>query len=457
MNLPRLATIAVLSCSALSRADVTDPGPVWLFPAQTNVQGHWRPGLGLPGQAAPERPLVDLATQGVTVTSLGIRTWTDRVKVPELSATQQHTSFWTETLVPLPSGGLLGFDAYDLREGLSAKGPDGRRETFESPSGIRFGAAWDLLHPFDPTHWASLGLEGWLPAWSVGETSLRSSLRLGTSFRADAGVGWRRSGIRAKQDTGLNAWSDTLEPGCLQRVLDVRVAGRIDSMQIQAWGGWRTLDPRGDSAAWRRWGDILFVGGQVQGRILGLSLELEGRGEQGQESMETLRLGGKVASRIERTSVSGSLRLEPAEIQVFGQPRLTVEFSRLDLDETSFQHPESLGVAAMAGARVPAGGGAVERLGLIGQLPFFWSAFRLAPELGWHRIERRGELPALWTGGLGALEVGGGMRVEEVWVPGIQVTWKRSGSLWNYRLTRAMDGDAVQRGWHHDILLSQSF
>lgn len=457
MNLPQLAKVAALCLPALGAAQVTDPGPVWLFPAQANVQGHWRPGIGLPGQAAPERPLVDLATQGVTVTSLGIRTWTDRVRTPALKATQQHTSFWTETLVPLPGGGLLGFDAYDLREGLSARGADGRRETFESPSGIRFGGAWDLLYPFDPSHWASLGIEGWLPAWSVGETSLRTSLRLGSHLRADAGVGWRRGGVLAKQDTSLRSWNDTLEPGCLQRMLDARVAGQIDSVQLQAWVGWKTLDPRGELPAWRRSGDILNGGGQVQGRVLGLSVELEGRGEEGWEELETQRLGGLVFSRIERKSLAASLRLEPAELLRFGQPRLTLEATRLDLDETSFQHPESLGVAALSGQRTAAGAAVVERVGLIGHWPFFWSAFRLAPELGWHRIRRRGELPSLWTGGIAALEVSGGKEREEVWVPGFQVTWKRSGSLWNYRLVRALDGGAAQRGWHHDILLSQSF
>lgn len=450
-------SILSLATAGLAAGDVTDPGPAWLFPAMDNVQAHWRPGLGLAGMAPPERPLLDLATQAVAITSMGIRTWTDKVRTDSLNSTQEHTAFWTETLVPVPGGGLLGFDAYDLREGLAATASNGHRETYESPSGIRFGGAWDLLYPFSPKHWASLGVEAWIPAWSIGETSLRSGLRLGSVFRLDLGVGWREAGVQARQDTLVSAWSDSLEAGSLRRTWDARVGWRIDSLQGQVWGGWRTLDPRGDVARWRQFGRIGFAGAQLQGCLAGLSLDGQVRWESGRERLETVRLEELRGSSLERTSWSASWQLEPLSAWSTGQPRLTIEYAHLDGDETGLRGSDTTWLVALGGGSAPAGASTVTRLGITGQWAVFWRSFRIAPELGWHRIERTGHLAALWTGGLGDLEVAGGRSQADVWVPALQASWKRAGSYWNYHLSRPLNDVVLKMGWRHDILLSQSF
>jgi hypothetical protein len=448
--------LAVLLGTAVAD-EVTDPGQAWLFPATTGVQAFWRPDLGLPGEAAPDRPLFDLATQRVTETSLGLRTWTDRVRTDSSSSDEEHTAFWTETLVPIPGGGLFGFDGYDLRENLAAQAPDGHRETYLTPAGIRFGGAWDLLYPFQPDHWASLGVEAWLPAWSVGETSLRTGLRLGSGFRVDLGVGWHQAGIQACQDSSLSTCDDTLQLGSLRRTWDARIAWNLDSIQTQVWGGWRTLDPRGDSTCWRQFARIGFLGIQSQGAVGPVRLDGEVRWESGNERVEMFRYGMENTSSLDHASLAASLQVEPVSAWSIGTPRLTLEGTVLEDDETARSTSDSLWLLAIPSGGAAVGKSSVTRFGIVGQWAFLWDAWRIAPELGWDRIERQGNLSTLWSAGLGNLEVDGGRALGSVWVPGAEVSWDRAGSLWSYRLTCPWSEGAVQMGWRHDIRLSQTF
>jgi hypothetical protein len=454
----RVPIILVLASACFATGEITDPGVTWLFPAMSNVQAHWRPGLGLPGEAAPGRPMLDLATQQVTITSLGIRTWTDQVRTVDLKAEQEHTAFWTETLVPVPGGGVLGFDAYDLREGLSVKGGDGHRETWESPAGIRFGGAWDLLYLLYPSRWASLGLEAWFPAWSNGETSLRAGLRLGSVMRMELGVGWHPIGVKARQDSSLTTWSDTLNVSGLRQTLDGRIAGRWDSLQFQFWGGLRTVEPRGDALAWKQKGRIGFGGVQAQGTMGGVALDGQVRMEAGEESFEVDRKGRTNTSTLERNSLAASLQIEPLAAWSTGQPRLVLEYASLGCTQSRQSLSDSLWLNALASAPPQSGEASVTRFGVIGQWAFFWSSFRFAPELGWHQIRRNGQLPSLWFAGLGDLEVSGGKESVMIWLPGFEVNWKRSGSVWRYHLSHPLNQGAIlAMGWRHDILLSQSF
>ena len=448
-------SLLFLALQAQSQA-TEDPGPTWLFPAIPQIRAVWRPDLGLPGVASPARPEFDLGTQEAAKTVLGVTTWSDKVRVGGLSLDEGHSAFWTKTVVSVPGGGVLGFDAYDLREGLNSQNPTGALKTWDSPAGIRFGGGWDLLYPFVHDHWISWGLEGWVPAWSDGETVLRTGLRLGSIARFDGGVAWRRLDVAGRLDSGDGLW-DTLNNGGLACTWDFRAAGNLGDAQWQTWGGYRTIDPRGDSTLWRQFERTIFSGASLRLPILGTATTAELRGEEGRERASVHCDTDGLDSHLEHMLWSTRLQVEPWEPGALGLPRVWLEYAWLRLNETSLTVPVGNWLPGFAGTQA-AGRSVVTRLGVNGSWTVFWRSFSLAPQLGWNHIERSGTLPKAWTAGLGDAEVLAGASQANVWTTGIQVAWNFSGSRWSYRLTRPWsEASGLTPGFRHEMLLSQTF
>ncbi len=433
-----------------------DPGPAWLAPAVPALAAVWRPDLGLPGVAAPGRPDFDLGTQEAAQTILSLVTWTDRFHRGSCSRREEHTSFWTKTMVAIPGGGALGFDAFDLQEKLAVSTASGHLGNWDEPAGVRVGGAWDLLSPFSREHWASWGIEGWVPVWSDGETSLRSGLRLGSTMRLDAGAAWRNLDISGRTDSGTGLW-DTLLPGGLARTWDARMAINIWDAQVQGWGGFRTIDPRGDSTHWRQFGRTVFHGVSVRRAWGSLLLSSEVRGEQGRERLMISRDGDALRSSLRHVLASARLQVEPRENWSIGHPCIWGEAAYLSLKETSLSVPAGNWLPFFAGDSA-AGHSSVARSSLHASWTFFWKAFSITPQAGWSHVERKGEMPAAWTSALGNSAVIGGAASAELGDAGAEFGWNRDGSRWSYRFSQPWGANKnVTTGARHEFTISQTF
>jgi hypothetical protein len=436
-------------------ASERDPGPQWWLPSVPRVQNSWNASGELPGEEIPERPIFDHGTQGVSSSSIGFGLESSRYQWDGHVVDNDVKGFWTRTMVAVPGGGVLGFDANDLRQGLAVSN-DSRGtsvKTVYSPSQLRFGGGWDLLSPFLKDKSMSLGVEGWIPAWSDGETQLRIGFRHMEDWRVDVGVRERPQGVAGSRlDSAFLV--DTLVPGGDQWIRDLRVGFRLGDVQGQLWGGLRTLDSGASGSAWQHSGRSWFGGMQVGFPVPLGNAVLQTNADAGHERQWVWREGRQFLSAAEISLLAAAL---DAELPVWTSEAMLVQIRavHLSVDETLLQSQDLLqqGVSGSAGHGLQ-----LDNVGV----GFGWKhpigSLSLRPTVTLARQFLSGDASAVWFAGAQGSEFLGAGGERTLLEGKCEISWVASGSRWSYQVGRtwAISGsggfDISHRG-----ALSQSF
>jgi len=433
-------------------ASERDPGPQWLLPSLPHVQSCLG-GEELLGEDVPERPIFDQGTQGISSSSIGFVVESSRFRGTDRRLDNEFKGFWTRTTVAIPGGAVLGFDANDLRQGLivSDEATATSLKTVSSPSQLRFGGGWDLLAPFLKGSSMSLGIEGWIPAWSDGETQLRVGFRQGERWRLDAGFRQRPQAVAGSR-TLADSRIDTLSPGGEQLIRDLRAGFAISDFQGQLWGGLRTLDSGASSNAWQHTGRSWFGGLRLDAPVPFGVVQVQANMDVGSERQWVLREDRQFQSAADINLLAAVVE---ADIAMGSKGSLLIrgQGSRLEVEETMLRNGDLLGFSGVAGgdARLTSGG-----LGVGWKYPI--GSLALRPMVTWTRQSLSGQASAAWFAGAQGQEFLGTAGRRDLLEGRCEISWNASGSRWSYQIGRtwAVTGlggfDISHRG-----TLSQSF